>query len=375
MIEVNKKSIIKNRSLFNGSIVKNRMSPKIYQKYSSINNLSSITGKNKKYIAPKKCLNIIDFIKQKNKFYMENSFDFKGTREFLASKEVAMRVIRLNDEIVEEKKNNKECSQQNLDFYHFQNNYKNNKSSKIAGNYSLSPRKPRKKKKLSLNEKETDPKKFKKKSSKKTKDRISSQKSKNKNNKENSSYLGSNIEINNIIFDKKFDNSDKDNYIYKFFIDNANETEDNFQRKLKKEIKKVQSINKQSKEGNNHQRKSLTKRESKYKRPKRMNSVIVQKSSDIKTLFMFSEYNKNLMINDGISISSISLKNENICTSPNEKNKKKIKRQYGSIQMNDNKIKERIKQKINKVKDENEKKNEEIISDKDSIISILSDLI
>ena len=106
-----------------------------------------------------------------------------------------------------------------------------------------------------------------------------------------------------------------------------------------------------------------------------MNSVIVQKSSDIKTLFMFSEYNKNLMINDGISISSISLKNENICTSPNEKNKKKIKRQYGSIQMNDNKIKERIKQKINKVKDENEKKNEEIISDKDSIISILSDLM
>ena len=59
----------------------------------------------------------------------------------------------------------------------------------------------------------------------------------------------------------------------------------------------------------------------------------------------------------------------------NEKNKKKIKRQYGSIQMNDNKIKERIKQKINKVKDENEKKNEEIISDKDSIISILSDLM
>jgi hypothetical protein len=304
---------------------------------------------------------------------MENSFDFKGTREFLASKEVAMRVIRLNDEIVEEKKNNKECSQKNLlalDFYYYQENYKNNKSSKTTGKYSLSPRKPRKKnKKLSLNEKETDPKK---KSSKKTKDRISS---KNKNIKENSSYLGSNIEINNIIFDKKLDNSDKDNYIYKFFIDNANETEDNFQRKLKKEIKKVQSINKQSKEGNNHQRKSLTKRESKYKRPKRMNSVIVQKSSDIKTLFMFSEYNKNLMINDGISISSISLKNENICTSPNEKNKKKIKRQYGSIQMNDNKIKERIKQKINKVKDENEKKNEEIISDKDSIISILSDLI
>jgi hypothetical protein len=107
-----------------------------------------------------------------------------------------------------------------------------------------------------------------------------------------------------------------------------------------------------------------------------MNSVVVQKSSDNQSLFMFSEYNKNLMINDGISISTISLNNEKVCTSPNKKNKKKIKRQYGSIQMNNNKIKERIKQNINKkVKDEKEIKNEEIISDKDSIISILSDLI
>ena len=380
MIEVNKKSIIKNRSLFNGSIVKNRMSPKIYQKYSSINNLSSITGKNKKYIAPKKCLNIIDFIKQKNKFYMENSFDFKGTREFLASKEVAMRVIRLNDEIVEEKKNNKECFQQNLlalDFYYYQENYKNNKSSKTTGKYSLSPRKPRKKsKKSSLNEKETDPKKYKKKNSKKTKDRISSQKSKNKNAKENSSYLGSNLEINNIIYDKKIDNNDNDSYIYKFIIDNANETEDNFHKKLKKEIKKVESINKLKKEGNNHQRKSLSKKESKYKRPIRMNSVIVQKSGDNQSIFMFSEYNKNLMINDDISVSSISLKNERICTSPKKGDKKKIKRHYGSIQMNNKQIKEKIKEKINKkMKDENEIMKEEIISDKDSIISILSDLI
>ena len=107
-----------------------------------------------------------------------------------------------------------------------------------------------------------------------------------------------------------------------------------------------------------------------------MNSVAVPKSSDNQSLFMFSEYNKNLMINDGLSISSISSKNEKECTSPNKNNKKKIKRQYGSIQMNDNKIKERIKQKINKkFKDEKEIKNEEIISDKDSIISILSDLI
>ena len=43
---------------------------------------------------------------------------------------------------------------------------------------------------------------------------------------------------------------------------------------------------------------------------------------------------------------------------------KKIKRKYGSIQMNNKQIKERIKQKI--------EKND---SDKDSIISILSELM
>ena len=380
MIEVNKKPVIKNRSLFNCNIEKRRMIPKANQKYSSVNNLSLITGKNMKNNAPKKCLNVIDFIRQKNKFYMENSFDFRGTREFLASKEVAMRSIKLNDEIVEQKGNNKEHSQQNLlalDFNYYKENYNNNKSSKTAGKFSISPRKARKKnKKLTLNEKASDQKNYKKKSSKKTKDKNGSQKSKNNNKKENSSYLDSNIESSNIIYDKKIDNNDNDNYIYKFFIDNANETEDNFQRKLKKEIKKVENTKRQSKEGNNHQRKSLSKKESKYKRPIRMNSVIVQKSGDNQSIFMFSEYNKNLMINDDISVSSISLKNERICTSPKKGDKKKIKRHYGSIQMNNKQIKEKIKEKINKkMKDENEIMKEEIISDKDSIISILSDLM
>jgi hypothetical protein len=379
MIEVNKKPVIKNRSLFNCNIEKRRMIPKANQKYSSVNNLSLITGKNMKNNAPKKCLNVIDFIRQKNKFYMENSFDFRGTREFLASKEVAMRSIKLNDEIVEQKGNNKEHSQQNLlalDFNYYKENYNNNKSSKTAGKFSISPRKARKKnKKLTLNEKASDQKNYKKKSSKKTKDKNGSQKSKNNNKKENSSYLDSNIESSNIIYDKKIDNNDNDNYIYKFFIDNANETEDNFQRKLKKEIKKVENINKRSKEGNNLRRKSLSKRESKYKRPKRMNSVIVQKTRDNQSLFMFSEYNKNLMVNDDLSISSISLKNERVCTSPKKKNKI-IKRQFGSIQMNNKQIKEKIKQKINKNnKDEKEIQNEKVISDKDSIISILSDLM
>jgi hypothetical protein len=44
--------------------------------------------------------------------------------------------------------------------------------------------------------------------------------------------------------------------------------------------------------------------------------------------------------------------------------------------MNNKQIKEKIKQKINKNnKDEKEIQNEKVISDKDSIISILSDLM
>ena len=58
----------------------------------------------------KKNINIIEFIKQKKRFILENAFDLKGTREFLASKEVAMRVIKLNDEIIEDNKINYEDS-------------------------------------------------------------------------------------------------------------------------------------------------------------------------------------------------------------------------------------------------------------------------
>ena len=369
MLEINKKPIAINRSLFNDSPTKKRIFPKTYQKYSSVNNLSLIKEKNMKYNASKKCLNIIDFISQKNKFYMEDSFDFRGTREFLASKEVAMREIKLNDEIVEEKKKKKkkERSQQNLlslDFNYYKENYKkNNRSSKITGNYSISPRKSRKKsKKLTLNEKAIDIKKFKKRSSKRTKNGICTPKSTNKNIKENNSYLGSNIENYNIIYNN---NKVNDSYIYKFFIDNANETEENFQQKLKKEIKKVESTNKLNKE-DNHKGNSLNKGELKHKRPKRMNSVIVRKSKDCQSLFKFSEYSKNLMIIDDISISSIGYKKERTCESAKKPNKKKIKR-YGPIQMNNNQIKERIKQKIEKY--------EEFNSEKDSIISILSDLM
>ncbi len=70
----------------------------------STNNLTIVSKNDCKSNQPSKELNVVNFIKQKKKFILENSFDIKGTREFLASKEVAMRVIKLNDEIIEEDK-------------------------------------------------------------------------------------------------------------------------------------------------------------------------------------------------------------------------------------------------------------------------------
>ena len=90
MLEVSKKSIRKERS--HQSPSKNDLI------------LPSKTEKNYANSTKKDISNIIDFIKQKNRFILQNSFDIKGTREFLASKEVAMRVIKLNDEIIEEDK-------------------------------------------------------------------------------------------------------------------------------------------------------------------------------------------------------------------------------------------------------------------------------
>ena len=88
MLEINKKGTRKRKS----------------HQPSSNNNLTLISKADSKHNQPPKNINVVDFIKQKKKFIIENSFDIKGTREFLASKEVAMRVIKLNDEIIEEDK-------------------------------------------------------------------------------------------------------------------------------------------------------------------------------------------------------------------------------------------------------------------------------
>ena len=398
MTEIKKNSIIKKRSLFNynqpinNNIIKN-------VKYSSQNNLSLLPRKdfNLKH-SSKKRLNIIDFIKQKNKFFIENSFDVNGTREFLASKEVAMRAIKLNDEIIDvntnilvTKNNYTNKNLIKLD-YNFKEENKR-KSMKTAGNNTISPRKSRKShkiridKELILETKVGSPKKSKK-SKKSKKISKSSKKIKNKEiksvNKENSSNLDSDSSNNNKKEKNKhknkniFEKGDRDSLsnLYKFFIDNANEPEDNFNKKLKKELKKVEKMNNNINE--KVRKKSINKTNINKKKAKRINSVIIQKKRKDQSAFLFSEITKNLMKNDDLSLSSIGNSSMNDLNN-NKANKKVVNRKFSSIQINNRKIKEKLQEKM--IKDKDNQKNILIVdknesnSDKESIISILSDLM
>jgi hypothetical protein len=402
MTEINKKSILKNRSLFNDvdgkkkKIIKN-------PKSSSLNNLALITRKCFK-LDSKKNLDLIEFIKQKNKFVIESSFDVNGTREFLASKEVAMRAIRLNDEIIEENKVNrvsKNClTNKNLikiNISNFNDNIIKKKSNKIENEKkaTISPRKSRKSAKIRMklgeefNPEKNTIKPHKSKKSKKSEKKVkfkSSKNSDNESNIDNNSSINNNNNENNIIFDKA-DNESLSN-IYKFFIDNANESEEIFNKKLKKELKKVENMKqnkdkekekerekeKEKEKINKMKRKSMSKKDLKYKRHKRLNSLVVPKMPETQSVFMFSEFNKNLMKDDDIDVSSIG---EHLQTSNNNANKKKVRRAFGSIQINNRQVKEKIHKQMDV--DENKGKflidKQEINSDKDSIISILSDLM
>ena len=69
-------------------------------KYLSNFAIASKNIKNSFFKDSRKELGIIDFIKQKKKFYMPDFFDEKNTKKFLYSKEKAMMEIKLNDELV-----------------------------------------------------------------------------------------------------------------------------------------------------------------------------------------------------------------------------------------------------------------------------------
>jgi len=175
----------------------------------------------------------------------------------------------------------------------------------------------------------------------------------------------------------KDSNNSYEERIYKFYIDNANEPDDIFEKKLKKEINKCESmINiKRIKEKNKEHTRSQSKNDLNYKIPKRLNSNIMPKSKETQSMFLFSEISKNKMKEDDMNISSIE-ESEQICSSQKKRNKKKTKRNYDFDQINNKEKKERYYTQFDSKKDNNNKEGIiEIKSDKDSLVNILSDLI
>ena len=394
MSENNNIPILKKRSLFNDKKFSN--SNLVNVKYPSQNNLTFLSKKDLNLSRPsKKILGVADFIKQKNNFFIQNSFDAKGTREFLASKEVAMRAIKLNDEIIEEShkflvgKNNFT----NKDLIKLNRNsieVDKRQSIKTAGKKTISPRKSRKSHKIRIEKEliiETNlisPKKSRK--SKKFSKSPRKMKHKEVKNeyKENSNIIDSESRKHH----KKEKNKQKGerdslSNIYRLLIDNANEPGDSFNKKLKKGLKKVENLQNHHEHNHNKEeksrKKSINKNSPNKKKPKKFNSVKIRQKEKRQSAFLFSELSKNLMKNDdNISLSSISVNNEKNMKE-NKVNKKPNKRKFASIEINIDKIKERLQKEMEKDKDK--KKNiiitdkDESSSEKESIISILSDLM
>ena len=156
----------------------------------------------------------------------------------------------------------------------------------------------------------------------------------------------------------KMDNSNDSNFIYKFILDNANESEEIFLKKLKKQMKSIETKNKNS-------QKNLSKfSESKIDKKKKNYSSKKQSLFKGPNPFRFSRDAKILMINEPIEASSIkssSFDSQNIINSKISGDEKEV------ININnifnkesDDKI---IKNTINDI---------EIGSDKESLINILS---
>ena len=286
----------------------------------------------------KKNVNVIDFIKQKNRFIIENVFDLKGTREFLASKEVAMRVIKLNDEIIEDDKIDYEDSdirdKYNTNIDSNLGDYKKNVKKKI----STIPIKS----KFSSNKEiflDLDFRKVKK-EFKKIKDKMSLKESKN------------NLSPKSKTKRKKSKKSKNE----------SSEYQDNINSPKKRNNNNIGGVN-------------LTSQ-------KKDSSSFLPRQKQTQSQFMFSEINKKLMADDEINLSGISNKN----FSPKSKSKSKMKDGIYQTEINNfNNFKifnEKVKNQIDEeIIEEDRSKNEDKVdifqlnSEKESLISILSDLM
>ena len=320
MFEVNKNEIRKGKS----------------QQSPTKNNLILLSKNESKYTQSiKKNYNVVDFIKNKKRFILENSFDIKGTREFLASKEVAMRVIKLNDEIIEEDKKNDDDSD-NRDIYN---------TNICNGIVKLKKNVKKKITPIQL-------------------------KDKFKSNKE-------------LFLDMDLKKIKKELKKIKDGLD-VEETTDKKKKIKNKKSKKNQKDSPKGKVGCISPKKYFSGNVIKiYSSPrKKQNTNTINPTHNInqeQSQFLFSEINKKLMADDSLNLSGIDEKN----MSPKIIPKNKLKDEVYYSDINYNKSKNIFKNKINEEifeEDKSQNPGNEVIgiqinSDKESLISILSELL
>ena len=374
-------------------------------------NLSTI---NKKQIIQKKTskkyLNAIEFIKDKNKFNIKNLFDECGAKKFLQSKEMALMEIKLNDEIkcVNNKYNNLNLYENSLKLMNKSSNIKENsiniinnsvnangneycikinkianlnidennvnlinksanedgnencikiinKSANIEGNYdndeqtNLYPKirrgktigQKKKKKEKEIRKQKTEKKKF-----------------KNKNFDSNNML----IKIN----DKKSNSHDSysSHHIYKFIINNVNESEEKFNERLEMEIKRVKTKRLNSRNNNDYFRSASNKKSANISRGNNIKQCKTSKFTKKDNIFDFSQNAKVLMESNDFDISSINVKaNQN-------------KNDSNFLKIIDSLRKKEIVKKSTFAEEKNNNDDKiEINSEHHSLLSILSDLM
>ena len=386
--------------------------PNLPRNLPTINNKQSVPIK-----SSNTSLNVIKFIKDKNKFYIQNFFDECGAKKFLKSKEIALMEIKLNDEIICEnnKHNNFNLIEKNLKLMNKSSNmnenniniinksaneYGNeycikinnkslnlninensikitnksgneeenencikiiNKSANADGNNNkednnnFSP-KVRRGKTLGHNKKRKKEKKIRKQKTEKKKF-----KNKNFNDFDSNNMI---VRVNGNKSNSH--DSHSSHHIYKFIIDYVNESEDIFNEKLEKEIKRFKTKRLNSRNNNNFNdflKTSTNKKSANEDNSNNIKQCMTNKLTK-KSIFDFSQNAKVLMESNDFDISSI---NDKTMQNKNESNFLKILDSTGK--------KEIIKKSNFADEKNNNNDNYEINSEHHSLISILSDLM
>ena len=289
------------------------------QKTTSFSTASAnINSKNLSNIIQKKIETPLDFIKQKKKFNIKNLFDVNGAKNFLASKDEALMEIKLEDEILSEKnKKNSKLLNTNLSSIDCKNKKdfgKKNKNKKKTVTFSSIEDRKKNTEITKLNSKKYKESKYK---NKKRTNSVGNFKINEKNSSNNSN---SNKNNNILIIDELNNYPKESNFFYKFILDNANDSDDVFQKKLETVIKSIEN-----------KKKEKEKEKSNLLKIKKKNTEILRSHSSknpkkTNNIFIYSEKVKKLMANDTMEISSIGSSEKNSPKNFSMKNNIKIEK-------------------------------------------------